>query len=86
MKAHSPTLETILMVEKTLLDMSEYPTKKALREALPKQIEYPTFNKILDYLEASGKIRYNGRSIIYTGINSPQLRNLVDRGTIIRRR
>jgi len=74
------------MVEKKLLDMGEYPTKKALREKLPKQIEYPTFNKILDYLEASGKIRYNGRSIIYTGINSPQLRNLVDRGTIIRRR
>jgi len=85
MKGHSPTLDTILMVEKTLLEFGEYPTKKALRENLPKQIEYPTFNRVLDYLEASGKIMYNGRSIIYTSVNNEKLQNLISRGTIIKR-
>jgi len=86
MKGHSPTLGTILMVEKALLKMGEYPTKKSLRESLPKQIEYPTFNNVLDYLEASGKIMYNRRSIVYTGINNEKLENLINKGTIIKRR
>jgi hypothetical protein len=73
------------MVEETLLELGEYPTKKALRENLPKQVEYPTFNRILDYLEASGKIMYNGRSIIYTAINNEKLQNLIASGTIIKR-
>ena len=86
MNGHSPNLETILMVEKALLEMGEYPTKKALRDSLPKKMEYPTFNKILDYLQASGKIMYNSRTIIYTGINNPKLRALISEGTIIKRR
>ena len=85
MKGHSPTLDTILMVEETLLELGEYPTKKALRENLPKQIEYPTLNRVLEYLEASGKIMYNGRSIIYTAVNNEKLQNLISSGTIIKR-
>ena len=85
MQGHSPTLDTILMVEETLLELGEYPTKKALRENLPKQVEYGTFNRILEYLEASGKIMYNGRSIVYTAVNNKKLQNLIENGTIIRR-
>ena len=86
MVGHSPTLDTILMVENALLAIGEYPTKKALRESLPRQIEYQTFNTVLSYLEASGKVMYNGRSIIYTGINNEQLQALIDRGIIIKKR
>jgi hypothetical protein len=86
MKTHSPNLKTVLMVEQALLDMGEYPTKKALRESLPKQIEYPTFNEILAYLEASGKIMYNKRAIIYTGVNNEKLENLINKGKIIKKR
>ena len=74
------------MVEEALLAMGEYPTKKALRDSLPKQIEYPTFNTVLSYLEASGKIMYNSRTIIYTGINNEKLENLITKGRIIKRR
>jgi len=83
LKGHSPTLDTILMVEKALLEMGEYPTKKALRDKLPKQVEYQTFNNVLEYLEASGKIMYNGRSIIYTEVNNEKLKDLIKMGTII---
>ena len=85
MKGHSPTLDTILMIEDALLEMGEYPTKKALRGNLPNQVDYQTFNNVLDYLEASGKIMYNGRSIIYTAPNNEKLRNLIEKGTIIAR-
>jgi hypothetical protein len=74
------------MVESSLLAMNEYPTKKALRESLPRQIECQTFNTVLSYLEASGKIMYNGRSIIYTGVNNEKLRALIEKGTIIKKR
>ena len=83
LKGHSPTLDTILMVEEALLEMGEYPTKKALRENLPKQVEYQTFNNVLEYLEASGKIMYNGRSIVYTAVNNEKLKDLIKMGTII---
>ena len=86
MVGHSPTLDTILMVENSLLTMGEYPTKKALRESLPRQIEYQTFNTVLSYLKASGKIMYNGRSIIYTGINNEQLQELITKGTVIKKK
>ena len=85
LKGHSPTLDTILMVEEALLKMGEYPTKKALRETLPKKMEYQTFNNVLEYLEASGKIMYNGRAIIYTGVNNEKLQDLINKGTIIAR-
>ncbi len=69
-----------------MLAQGEYPTKKTLRESLPRKIEHQTFNTVLSYLEASGKILYEGRSIIYTGINNEKLRELIEKGTIIKKR
>ena len=48
-------------------------------------MEYQTFNNVLEYLEASGKIMYNGRAIIYTGVNNEKLQDLINKGTIIAR-
>jgi hypothetical protein len=61
------------MVERSILKSKTYPTRAQLWKSLPKQIQYQTFQRILEYLEASGKISYNGHSIIYTGINNPKL-------------
>ena len=52
----NPTLGTIRMVEETLFQMSEYPTKNKLWRALPRQIQYPSFKEILKYLEESNKL------------------------------
>ncbi len=86
MVEHSPTPDIILMVENALLAVSEYPTKNALRKSLPRQIKDQTFNTVLSYLEESGKILYDGRSIIYTGINNEKLRELIEKGTNIKKR
>jgi len=75
---HSPNLRTLMMVERAILDAKSYPTKKELWTQLPRRIEYPTFRRILEYLEASGKIVFNSRSVVYTGANNKKLRKLLE--------
>ncbi|MCW4034225.1 MAG: hypothetical protein NWF03_02545, partial [Candidatus Bathyarchaeota archaeon] len=55
-----------------------YPTKKELLENLPKKIQYQTFNRILDYLESSNKIMFNGRNIIWIFPDNPKLKKLLE--------
>ena len=75
---HEPQLDTILMVEKALKEAKSYPTKKELLESLPKQIQYQTFNRILEYLESSNKITYDGRQIIWIFPDNPKLKKLIE--------
>jgi hypothetical protein len=74
---HEPTLSTILMIEKTILDAPDYYTRTQLWKSLPKKMQYQTFKRALDYLEASGKIVFNTTHIIYTGANNPKLEALI---------
>lgn len=81
---HEPQLDTILMVEKAILDAEDYPTRTELWKHLPRKVQYQTFKRILAYLEASGKITFNGRKIIYTGVNNPKLRALMESSVRVR--
>lgn len=54
--ARSPTLDTVLMVEKAIVDAKDYPTPRELWKSLPKKVMWQTFFVILDYLESNGKI------------------------------
>ncbi|MEM2099190.1 MAG: hypothetical protein QXU99_05555 [Candidatus Bathyarchaeia archaeon] len=74
---HEPKLDTILMVEKAILDAAEHPTRTELWRSLPRKMQYQTFKRILDYLEASGKIGFDKGRIIYTGVNNPKLEALM---------
>ncbi len=53
---HSPTLDSVIMVEKTIQKHSQECGKYQLWKKLPKKMMYQTFLVILDYLEKSGKI------------------------------
>ena len=70
-------MNTILMVEKAILEAKEYPTRMELWKSLPRKVQYQTFQRILQYLEASGKIAFNSKKIIYTGVNNPKLEELI---------
>jgi len=74
---HEPQLDTILMVEKAILDSRDYPTRTQLWRSLPRKVQYQTYLRILAYLEASGKITYNNNRILYTGVNNPKLHALI---------
>ncbi len=74
---HEPKLDTILMVEKAIIHADEYPTRTKLWNSLPRKMQYQTFKRVLDYLEASGKIAFDKRKIIYTGVSNPKLEALM---------
>ena len=74
---HEPQLDTILMVENTIRQAKTYPTKKALLKSMPKQMQYQTFNRILEYLESSNKIAFDGRRIVWVFADNPKLKSLL---------
>lgn len=81
---HDPTLATIKMVEKAILKSKNYPTKKALWQSLPRQVQYQTFNRIIDYLLASNKIILNDRGIVWVFPDNPALKKALENSTRVR--
>ncbi|MBP2132600.1 hypothetical protein J2128_000521 [Methanomicrobium sp. W14] len=56
---HSPTLDSIRMVEDFIRENSGEFKKTALCKELPKQMMYQTFMQIIDYLQESDKIAFD---------------------------
>lgn len=81
---HEPQLDTILMVEKTIREAESCQTKKQLLQSLPKQVQYQTFNRILNYLESSNKIVYDGRRIVWVFQDNPKLEKLLETSVKLR--
>ena len=81
---HDPTLATIQMVEKTIRTSKNYPTKKALWQSLPRQVQYQTFNRIIDYLLASNKIILNDREIVWVFPDNPKLKKALANSVSVR--
>ena len=75
---HYPKLDSILMVEKTIQDLEEYPTRMELWKALPKQMQYQTFKLILEYLEESNKITFQDNKIIWIFASNKKVKKLID--------
>ena len=76
---HEPKLDTVLMVEKAIMNAAEYPSRMELWRSLPKKMQYQTFKRILEYLEASNKIVINndGR-IVWVAADNPRLKKLLE--------
>lgn len=62
----SPTLDTVLMVERTIEENSGEYNRTGLWRSLPKKVMWQTFLVILDYLESINKIAFDsGGKIAY---------------------
>lgn len=55
----SPTLDTVLMVEKTIEESSGEFNRTGLWRTLPRKVMWQTFLVILDYLESINKIAFD---------------------------
>ena len=78
---HSPTLNTVLMVEEVLKKMNESViTIAELKRKLPKQVNHNTLMIILDYLEKSNKIVVSLKGITWVHNTNVNLRKAVVRG------
>ena len=81
---HSPTLESVFMVEETIQKYSQECGKYQLWKKLPKKIMYQTFQVILDYLEQSGKIIIDKEGCIIWTFNPSRIKRLIKEELIIK--
>jgi hypothetical protein len=78
---HSPTLNTVIMVERVLENMNEsIITIPQLKKILPKQINHNTLKIILEYLEKSNKIAVSIKGISWIHNTNVNLRNAINNG------
>ena len=80
-REHSPTLNTVIMVERTLKNMGESAiTVSELKRRLPKQVNHSSLKIILEYLELSNKIVVTMRGITWIHNPNPNLQKAIERG------
>ncbi|MFH1239591.1 MAG: hypothetical protein V1672_00030 [Candidatus Diapherotrites archaeon] len=78
---HSPTLNTVLMVENTLKNLDDsIVTIAELKRKLPKQINHNILKIILEYLEDSNKIAVSIKGITWIHNRNPVLRKAISQG------
>ncbi len=78
---HSPTLNTVMMVEDAIKKSKESAVTIAeLKRRLPKQVNHYTLKAVLTYLEASNKIAVSLKGITWIFNDNARLRNAVARG------
>ena len=77
---HSPNLNTVLMVEKTLKEAGELLTLAELKRKLPRKVMHQTLLQILDYLQVSGKIIIGTKGILWVFAQRKELEELINKG------
>ena len=81
---HSPTLNTVIMVEETMKNMEDsIITVAELKRKLPRKVNHNTLKIILEYLEQSNKIAVTIRGITWIFNISPGLKKAVLTGRSI---
>lgn len=82
---HSPTLNTVLMIERALQEAKEIIKIAELKRRLPKQVMHSTLLQILDYLQESGKILITTKGVVWIYRHPEELERLKAGGLDIKR-
>jgi len=77
---HYPRLDTVLMVEDAIKEAKSYPTRMELWKSLPRQVQYQTFQTILEYLLESNKVIFTKDSRILWIASNPKLDRAIRKG------
>ena len=81
---HSPTLNTIRMVEDILKNLELYTIKFSdLKRQLPKKVNHNTLKEVIRYLEESGKVYVSIDGITWIYNPSKKLAKAIEQGTRI---
>lgn len=83
---HSPTLESIIMVEEIIEKNSGELGKYQLWQKLPRKMMYQTFLVIINYLEKSNKIIIDNEGKVVWIWNPNLIRKLQKQGLIIKQK
>lgn len=83
-KKVNPTLRNVATVAKIISENKYFETKSQLNKRLPKAMQYPTFNFILDYLQKTNMIQLNpDGSIVWIYPTTKQLKNRISQAKSI---
>ena len=78
---HSPTLNTVIMVEEILRNVDESViTIAELKRRLPRKVNHNKLKTILRYLEESNKILFTLDGITWIFNTNPNLRKAISKG------
>lgn len=78
---HSPTLNTVIMVENALKKAGKSAISVAeLKRKLPKQVNHYTLMAILEYLEESNKIAVSLRGITWVHSVNRNMKKAISKG------
>lgn len=78
---HSPTLNTVIMVEEVIRTMDESViTVAELKKKLPRKVNHNKLKIILRYLEESNKILFTTDGITWIFNPNPNLRKAISKG------
>ena len=77
---HSPTLNTVMMVEEVLKKAKQVISLAELKRRLPRKVMHPTLLHILDYLQVSGKILIGTKGVLWTFAQRKEIEQLIKKG------
>ena len=78
---HSPTLDTVLMVEETIRNAKEVLTVAELKRRIPREVNHYTLKYILLYLQKSGKIEFTIDGFVWIFVPREDRENILRRGS-----
>ncbi len=77
---HSPTLDTVLMVEETIRKAKQVIKVAELKRKLPKKVNHNTLKLILAYLQRSGKIEFTPDGVVWIFLPKEDIASLLSKG------
>jgi len=77
---HSPTLDTILMVEETVKKVKKVIKVAELKRKLPRKVNHNTLKLILAYLQRSGKIEFTPDGVVWIFLPKEDIASLLSKG------
>jgi len=80
---HSPTLNTVLMVEDTLRKQDGPISLEGLKRVLPKKVMDQSLRIILAYLESKGSILIGRKGISWIANDNPKFLRMIKKAKVI---
>ncbi len=79
---HSPTLDTLLMVEDTIRNAKQVVSIAELKRKLPRKVNHNTLKVILFYLQRSGKIEFTPYGVVWIFMPKEDVAGILGKGRI----
>ena len=77
---HSPTLDTVQMVEETIKKAKQVITVADVKRKLPRKVNHNTLKVILRYLQSSGKIEFTPDGVVWIFMPKEDIAAILSKG------